>query len=436
MAYRNVLSMRGVVRLTLAVAVAGVVFSALTADAAPKLIASTEADWPQWRGPLRDSISSETGLLNAWPEGGPKLLWKADGMGKGWCSPIIVGGRIYIVGDVGSDLKIFALGLDGKVKWTVTNGKAWKKAFPGGRAACCYSDGKIYQINGSGRVVCLDAKDGKELWAVDIIKRFDAKLPTFGISECLLIDGDNVIVTPAGKKATIAALNKKTGETVWMGLTPPEATQIAGYAAPILVNWGGKRIIIASTSFRAFAVDASDGKLLWTSGMKFTKYACSTIPVLCGDDLVFISNTSNNDQESAMLKITPSGDKAKKTWKLPLCSTSGSSLQVGGNLYIASARGITGLLCIDAKTGEVKAKLPGLTDASMVWADGKLFVQSASGKVLLIKTADDGLKTLGSFEVVQVKAKRKDAWAHPVLLNGKLYLRYHDTLFCYDVKGK
>jgi len=430
MADRNMLSMRGVIRLTLAIAVVGV---AVSADAAPKLIGSPEADWPQWRGPLRDSISSETGLLNAWPEGGPKQLWKTTGMGKGWCSPIVAGGKIYIVGDVGAELRIFALGLDGTIEWQVTNGKAWKKLFPGGRGACCYSGGKIYQMNGYGRLVCLDASNGKELWTVDILKRFDAKQPFFGASECLLVDGNNVIVTPAGKKAIIAALDKKTGQTVWAGKARDEETETAGYSSPILVNWGGKRILIASTSFRTFAADAGGGKVLWTARLPLTKNACSTIPVLCGDS-IFVTSTSVKEQSASMLRISATADKVSKTWTQPLRTTCGSSLQVGGNLYIAGARGLKGFLCIDAKTGKVKAKLPEPTDASMLWADGKLFVLSATGQAMLLKTTGEGFKTLGSFPIVQ--GKKKDAWTHPVLLDGKLYLRYHDTLFCYDVKGK
>ena len=439
MADRNPLSMRGAIHLTLAIAVAAVAFAALPTSAAPdkagapKLIASTEADWPQWRGPRRDAISSETGLLDAWPEGGPKLLWKAAGMGKGWCSPIVTGGQIYIVGDAGGELRIFALGLDGKVKWQVTNGKAWKKPFPGGRAACCYSEGNIYQMNGYGRLVCLDATDGKELWAVDVLKRFEAKQPFFGVSECLLVDGNNVIVTPAGKKALVAALDKKTGETVWTGTARPESTETAGYSSPILVNWGGRRIIIATTSFRTFAADAKNGKVLWTAGLALTKNAASTIPVLCGD-LVFATNTSVKEQSSSMLKISPTADKVSKAWTQPLRTTCGSSVYVDGNVYMAGARGIKGFLCLDAKTGKVKAKLPAPLDASMVHADGKLFVQSATGQALLLKPTADGFKTLGSFAVV--KGKKRDAWTHPVLLGGRLYLRYHDTLFCYDVKSK
>ena len=402
------------------------------ADGAAKLIASPERDWPQWRGPKRDAVSSETGLLDAWPEGGPKLLWKKTGMGKGWCSPIVVGNAMYIGGDVGQRLEIFALGLDGTVKWQVPNGNGWKRPFPGSRASCAYSEGKIYQMNGYGRVLCLDAATGKQVWAVEILKRFGARQPYFGTSECLLIDGNNVIVTPAGDKALVAALDKKTGQTVWTGTAAPEATETAGYSSPILVTMGGRKQIVATTSFRTFAADAATGKVLWTAGLKFTKNAACTIPVLCGD-LVFVSNTSVDDQSSHMLRISPSNDKADKAWTLPLRNLSGSGIYVGGNLYISGARKLMGYLCLDPKTGQTRAIKAKPITAAGIWADGKLFLQSDDGKVLLLKPTPDGFKTLGEFPVVP-PVKRKDAWAHPVICNGRLYLRYHDTLFCYDVK--
>ncbi len=402
--------------------------------AAGKLIASPEPDWPQWRGPRRDAVSSETHLLDAWPEGGPKLLWKVSGMGKGWCSPIITRGTMYIGGDVGHKLQIFALDLDGKIKWQVPNGKAWRRAYPGSRASCAYSEGKLYQMNAYGRLVCLDAATGKGQWVVEVLQRFGAKVPQFGMSECLLIDGNNVIVTPGGAKALIAALDKKTGKTVWTGTAPPEATETAGNCSPILVTLGGRRQIIATTSFRTIAADAATGKVLWTVGLKFTKNAVSTIPVLCGDSL-FITNTDVQDQSSHMLRISPSNDKAAKAWTLPLRNLSGSGIYVDGNLYVSAARKLKGYLCLDPKTGKTRASLPGPLTAAGVWADGKLYLQSDNGKVFMLKPTADGFKTLGSFPVVP-PVKKKDVWAHPVLCNGRLYLRYHDTLFCYDVKGQ
>lgn len=401
------------------------------ATAAGKLVESKESGWPQWRGPKRDAVSAETGLLDTWPEGGPKLLWKANGLGRGWCSPIVTGGSLYICGDVGEVLRIFAIDLDGKSKWQVDNGKAWKKTFPGGRAACCYSEGKIYHMNGFGRVVCLDAATGKEHWTVNIMERFDAKVPVFGMSECLLIDGDNLIVTPAGNKALIAALNKKTGETVWTGAVPPQATETAGYASPILFTLGKRRMIVGNTSYRTFAADAKTGKVIWSVVLPLTKNACSTIPVLCGNSL-FITDTSVKEQSSSLLRMDPKGDTAEKAWSAALRTTSGSGLYVNGNLYMAGEREIKGFLCLDPETGKVKAKADKPINASAVWADGKLFVLSSDGNALLLKQAGDSFETLGSFSIGQ-KIK-KDAWAHPVLLDGRLYLRYHDTLFCYDVK--
>ena len=406
---------------------------ATAADTA-ELIASPEPDWPQWRGPRRDAISTETGLLDSWPEGGPKLLWKTTGMGKGWCSPIVVKGTIYICGEIKGELIIFAMGLDGKIKWQAVNGKAFKKPFPGSRAACCYSDALIYQMNGHGRVICLDAKTGKEQWVVDILKRFDAKQPHFGASECLLVDGANLIVTPVGKKALIAALDKKTGKTVWKSGPALAKDETTSYCSPILVKAGKRRLIISTTQFRTFAADADTGKVVWWVALKLTDNVCSTIPVLRGNT-VLITNTDPRTQNSSLLRISAGGDKAERVWSLPLRTTSGSALQVDGKFYVAGERKLKGYLCLDAATGKTKGQMDQPSNASAVWADGKLYVLSAWLKVMMLKPTADGFKTLGSFPLIP-KVRRRDAWAHPVLFGGRLYLRYHDTLFCYDVKEK
>ena len=242
---------------------------AATAADAAKLIASPEPDWPQWRGPRRDAVSTETGLLEAWPGGGPKLLWKTAGIGRGWCSPIIVKGMIYIVGETKGEQIIFALGLDGKIKWQAVNGKAFKKPFPGSRAACCYSGGMIYQMNGHGRVICLDARTGREQWVVDVLKRFDAKQPYFGASECLLVDGNNLIVTPVGKKALIAALDKKTGKTVWASDPAIEKDETTSYASPILIKVGRWRQIISMIScFRSSPIKPGTWADAWSRSIR------------------------------------------------------------------------------------------------------------------------------------------------------------------------
>ena len=404
----------------------------LAADTA-ELIASPEPDWPQWRGPRRDAVSTETGLMDTWPQGGPKLLWKTGGMGRGWCSPIIVKETIYICGDIKDELVIFAMGLDGKIKWRAVNGKAFKKPFPGSRAACCYSDGMIYQMNGYGRVICLDAKTGAEQWVVDMLKRFDAVQPRFGASECLLVDGNNLIVTPVGKKALIAALDKKTGKTVWKSKPALAKDETTSYCSPILVKAGDRRLIISTTQFRTFAADADTGKVVWSVALKFNDNVCSTIPVLCGNT-VLITNTDPRTQNSSLLRISPGGDKAKRVWSIPLRTTGGSVLQVDGKFYVAGERKLKGYLRLDARTGKTEVKMKDPSNASAVWADGKLYVLSAWLKVMMLKPTADGFETLGSFPLIP-KIRRRDAWAHPVVFGGRLYLRYHDTLFCYDVNG-
>ena len=407
--------------------------TSMSADGADAMVASPEPDWPQWRGPRRDAVLDETGLLDTWPAAGPRLLWKTTGMGRGWSSPIIVMDTIYITGDFSkTELRIIALGMDGKKKWEKANGKAWRKAFPGSRAACCYSDGNIYNMNGYGRVICLDASTGKEKWAANILERFGAGVPMFGMSECLLIEGDNLVLTPGIGSAMIAALDKKTGKTVWIGRAPPQETETAGYSSPILVTMGGKKLILNSTSYRTFAADAATGKVLWADKLKYTENACSTIPVLCGDSLVFASNTDVKRQSSSMLKIDSSGTRAEKTWTLELRNLSGSGLYRDGSLFISGARDLKGFLCLDAKTGETRAMLPEPSTAAIIWADGKIIALSADGRAFMLRLSGGGFEKLGEFALVN-NIRQKDAWAHPVLLKGRLYLRYHDTLFCYDV---
>lgn len=221
------------------------------------LIASPEPGWPQWRGPRRDGISDETGLLQQWPEGGPKLLWKVDGLGKGWSSPIVVGDTLYITGDVEDDLVIYAFDIDGNSRWKTTNGQSWKKSYPGSRASCTYSEGCLYHLNAHGRLVRLDARTGEEQWAVDVLERFDAKNITWAISECVLVDGQWVIVTPSGEKALVAALDKRTGRTAWT--TPAIPDDRASYSSPILFRCAGRRLIANCSASHGFGIDADTG---------------------------------------------------------------------------------------------------------------------------------------------------------------------------------
>ena len=414
-----------------------------------RLIPSAETGWPQWRGRRRDGISDETGLLATWPEGGPTLLWTASGLGRGYSSPIISGGRLYITGDVGADLAIFALDLAGKPLWQAKNGQSWRRSYPGARASCLFDEGRLYHMNAHGRVICLNPSDGKEVWVVDTFARFGGRRTMWGIAECLLIDGSRVIVTPGGTQAVMAALDKATGETVWtaeplrferttrfggqkLPQPMPDADK-AGYTSPILFELGGRRLIAQCSARHAFGVDAETGKLLWTVPMPTRFEVLATTPALIGD-AVFATGPDGHGGKLVRIQVDGDTATAEEVWRSELDTCQGCVIYVDGAIYGPRYRGRRGWICIDAKTGKQRYELNDLAKGSALYADGRLYCLSEEGEMALLEPTPEGFQYRGRFTLTP--QKKKDVWPHPVILDGRLYLRYHDTLHCYDIKAK
>ncbi|MCP4377547.1 MAG: PQQ-binding-like beta-propeller repeat protein [bacterium] len=395
-----------------------------------KFISASEPGWPQWRGSRRDGISDEKALLAAWPAGGPKLIWKTPDLGNGWSSPVFSKDALYITGDVGKELHVFALGLDGKLKWKSTNGKAWEKPYGGARASCTYDDGRVFVFNAYGRLACFNAKDGKELWAVDTAAKYGATGKMFGHAESPLIDGDGVIVTPGGKKGLMVRLDKKTGKQLWV--TKPKPLEEANYCSAILVELGGKRQIITCGSRYTFGVDAANGKVLWAFRHEIKKNMSTAIPVL-HDDLLFISNSSRSKGLSYCLKIDTAAGKATKVWDSKFDNTHGSVVSVDGKIYGASRRNMPGWVCLDFASGKIEYATRNLPSGSAIYADGHLYCLTNNGMMALMKLTPKGFKLAGWFSLIKGK---KDVWAHPVILNGRLYLRFGENLYCYDIRRK
>ena len=406
--------------------------SPLTVTSAPTdgLIASPEPDWPQWRGPRRDGISNEKDLLSSWPEDGPKLLWKIDGMGTGWSCPIIVGQRIYITGDVGSDLVIFALNRSGAVQWKVKNGRYWKNPYPGARACCVFSEGRLYHMNAHGRVVCLDAASGKELWTVNILERFDAKNITWALSECMLVDGRNLIVTPGGKKALMAALDKLDGRTIWT--TEPLGDDRTSHCSPILLRYTGRQLITSCSSTHGFGVDADTGKLLWTVPLKNPHGVNASTPVYGSGSVYYVTPYAEMGR-AYRLVADEQTVTTEHIWTSGLDTVTGGAVLVDGTLFAAGYKESKWWFGVDWQTGKAKYELKDFTTGAAIYADGRLYCLDEKGMVGLLKPGPDSLEIAGRFALVAKKVN--DAWTHPVLHDGRLYLRYHDTLFCYDVKN-
>ncbi len=399
--------------------------------AADGLIASPEDGWPQWRGPRRDGISTETGLLQAWPAEGPRLLWKIGELGRGWSSPIIVNGRLYITGDAGDDLVIFAFDTDGKPLWRATNGKAWKGPYPGARAACTFSEGKIYNMSAHGRVTCLDAASGRELWALDILEHFSAKNITWALSECLLVYGPRLIVTPGGPKALMAALHKDDGHVLWS--TPPLREENTSHCSPILFEYAGRRIVSNCSASCGFGLDADTGKLLWTVPLK-NPYGTNVATPVYGRGAVYY--VTPYTEMGRCYRLRADGDKiaAEHLWISCLDTVTGCAVFVDGVLYAANYNRPKWWFAVDWQTGETLYECREFTTGAAVYADGRLYILDESGQVGLLKPTRDGLQIHGRFSLTDRKVR--DAWAHPVILDGRLYLRYHDTLFCYDIRQR
>jgi outer membrane protein assembly factor BamB len=395
------------------------------------LITSPEPDWPQWRGPRRDGISDEKGLLSSWPAAGPALLWKTEGLGLGWSSPIVVGQRLYITGDVGNDLVIFALDLDGKVQWRAKNGRAWKTPYPGARACCAYSQDRLYHLNAHGRLACLDAASGRELWAVDILKEFGGRNITWAISECLLVDGPRVIVTPGGTKALMAALDKRTGATVWT--TAPLGTDRTSHSSPILFRYAGQRLIANCSSAHGFGVDADTGKLLWTVPLT-NPHGVNVATPIYGSGCLFYVTPYTEHGRLYRLRADARGIDAEHVWTSPIDTVTGCGVLVDSTLFISGYRDVKWWLGTDWQTGQTKCELKELTTGAAIYADQRLYVLDEEGTAALLKPGPKNLEVVSRFRLTD--APGHDAWAHPVLFNGRFYLRYHDTLWCYDVKDQ
>jgi len=397
------------------------------------LVASPEPGWPQWRGPCRDGISAETGLLESWPEGGPPLLWRFDGLGTGWSSPIVVGERVYITGDLDDDLVVFALNTAGRLEWRTSNGRAWNGSYPGARACCALSDGRLYHLNAHGRLACLDPETGRELWTTRILERFQGKNITWALSECLLIDGERVIVTPGGRSGLMAALDKRTGATVWT--TPPLDDDRTSHSSPILFRFGRRRLIAQCSSAHGFGVDADSGRLLWTVPLE-NRYGVNTSTPVYGSGCVFYVTPYAENGRLYRLRPTPRGIDAVRVWTNELDTVTGSGVLLGDTFFAAGYRKNKWWLAVDWRSGEFRHELKDFTTGAAVYADGRLYVLDESGAAGLLKPGDEGLGTAGRFQLVRRERRIRDAWAHPVLCDARLYLRYHDTLWCFDVRDR
>lgn len=422
-------------------------------------------DWPQWQGPDRNAISKETGLLQEWPKDGPPPAWRIPGLGGGDSAPSIADGRIFVMGTDGDEEVVWALSeKNGSDLWMRSLGPKFRQRMPQsqeGPACTPTVDGdRLYVLSMDGDLACLQSKDGKLVWQRSLTKDFGGQVPMWSYRESPLVDGDKVICTPGGPDALIVAFNKSSGETIWKSKLPQVggegarpaaapgggrggfgfgASSGAAYSSVIAIDVDGKRQYAQLTTKSLVGVAAADGKFLWqydppANGMGIN---CST--PLYHDGLLFASSAYGAGGGAVKLKKDADGkiEPEEIYFSKRMQNHHGGMLVVDGALYGANGgNGGGNLICLDYQTGEVLWDQRGnsrVTKGSIALADGRIYYRLEDGTMLLIEPNKKEYTERGRFSPPD--RTRSPAWAHPVIANGKLYVRDQDVLLCYDIKS-
>ncbi len=384
-------------------------------------------DWPQWQGPDRDGKSKETGFLKEWPKSGPPIVWSVSSLGRGYGSVAILGNRIYVQGTQGNSSAVFCLNRsDGKTLWTKTLGSSLDDDKGGGPRGTPTVEGDyLFVLTEAGDLACLKTADGNVVWNRNILKDFGGSNPRWKLSESPLIDGNNLIVTPGGRRAGIVALDKRNGNTVW---TSQELSDAAAYSSCIIANVQGVRAVTTITASAAVGVRAGDGKLLWRYERVANDTANITTPLVYGDKVFY---TTNYGVGCALLGLTAKDGQIQAReiyFSREMMNHHGGVILADGFLYGFSNAILT---CMEFETGKVLWKDRSVGKGSLTYADGNLYLLSEDNVVGLAEASPDGYREKGRF---RIEDQGWPSWAHPVVCGGKLYIRNQGILACYNVK--
>jgi outer membrane protein assembly factor BamB len=409
-----------------------IIFTVFTLSLSLRTVAyAIEKDsfWPQFHGPKRDNISKEKGLLKKWPENGPERLWTVKNLGHGFSSISIANGMIYTASSIGKHTVVIALNLDGKILWQVKNGKPWTGAHPGSRSTPTIDGNRLFHQSPLGNIICLDAKTGDKIWELNIIEKFNSKLPRWALSESLLVDGDHLISCPGGSQTCMVALDMNTGSFVWKA---PSIGEWAGYASPLLFEYKGLRIITTLTSKSMIGVNADTGQLLWRIKHE-SPYDENIMTPIFHEGYVFIS-TPLAGSVKWKLNVNSGKVSLEQIWRTQqLDNHHGGIILLNGNLYGASTAFNKNLLvCLDWKTGRIKYMDMCVGKVSLTYADGMLYALSIDGVMGLVQPTHLGHKLASYFKIP--KGGKGKSWAHPVVCGGKLYIRHGEFLYAYSLK--
>ena len=390
-----------------------------------------------WRGQDREGIYYETGLLKAWTEDGPELLWEADGLGEGYGSVTISEEIIYVTGRKEDNDIITALSLDGKKLWEKAYGTTWKRNFTGTRSIPIFYNGDLFMVSGTGELVCLSAS-GEIKWKKNHYEMYESKPLMFGISESPIVFDNKVVVSPGRDKASVVAFNIANGEVIWEAEPMNEGPQ---YINPKLIDHNGRKIIVTITESQVIGLDGKDGKLLWklnyeeineTEGRPRKNHANTPLYL---DGKIFISN--GYKYVSFMIELNQDGSEAKVGWKSrDIGPHHGGMVLLGDYIYSTNylSNSMGDWVCVNWNTGETMWTERWINKGSVIAAEGMLYLfEEKKGTVGLVKATPEKFELISSFKMSKGEGPY---WAHPVIRDGKLYLRHGEVLMVHNIKQK
>ena len=382
-------------------------------------------DWPQWRGRNRDGVSAERGLLKSWPQGGPRVVWTAKGAGDGYSSFSVAGGKVFTLGARGGTEYVMAFDeATGRKVWEVANGARFNNdRGDGPRGTPTVRDGQVYAYGASGDLSVLDAASGRVLWKINVLKQFGGSNITWGLSESPLVLSDRILVNAGGRNASVVAISRKDGSVLWRSQNDEP-----GYSSAVLHEFGGVPQAIFFTATRGIAVDTRDGRLLWSYDRAANRTANAATPIARGNKVFFSSDYGTG---AALLDVKAAGNIASATevyFTREMRNHHSSSVLVGDYLYGFSGNILTAMLF---DTGKVAWRDRSVGKGSVVFADERLYLFSENGVVGLAEANPSAYREHGRF---QIQTGSLPTWSHPVVANGKLFIRDQDTIYAYNVR--
>lgn len=391
----------------------------------------------EFRGVGRTGVYDETGLLKEWPPEGPEMLWSIENLPKGHSSLSSAYNTLYFTGRRDTIDVLTALDMDGNIKWQTDYGRAWNAAYPNSRSTPTIENEKLYVSSGYGDLACINALNGEIIWQVKASEKFEGTYGSWGIAESLFILDDKVFFTTGGKKTTMVALDKMTGETIWMSETIKDSPS---YSSPILIENEENRILVNVTKNHVIGVDPSNGEIFWKfsfgafAGLPYLANINCNMPVYCDEGKLFITGGYNH--KNVMLQLS-------KDFKKVFFIRSGDVLDVhhGGTVkvgdYIYGSNWENNAMgkwvCLDWNTGEVKYETEWINKGSIIYAEGLLYCyEEKFGNLAIVKATPEEFKVISSFKIPL--GSRGPYWTHPVIQDGVLYIRHGDALMAYNIK--